>query len=130
MQVPVFFLPQFCKSKSLRHLSTFSTKWSGWDREHSFWVQTHVSVCEPAHPTLGQSHKVHRQQKNEVCECHQQVVNQVHCESFTLRKKRKGPEVHFRESHWGKPERLLFPSNSLIIPYRCLLQLPSDNFSL
>ena len=26
----------FWKSKALRHLGTFSTKWSGWDREHSF----------------------------------------------------------------------------------------------
>ena len=108
MQVPVFFLPQFCKSKAPRHLSTFSTKWSGWDRQHSFWVQTHISVCQPTLPTLGQSHKVHRQQKNEVCGCHQQVVNQVHCEWFTQRKNRNGQAVHLLKGRTETAKQFIY----------------------
>ena len=39
-------------------------------------AESHISLLV----TLAQSHKVHCQQKSEMWECNQQVVNHVHCE--------------------------------------------------
>ena len=82
-------------AKALSHLSMFSTKWSGWDWEHSLWGQNHA--CEQTLVTLAQSHKVYCPQKSEVWEYHQQVVDQVHCEqmqSFSQSKNRKSASSH------------------------------------
>ena len=68
------------KSKALSHLSTFSTKWSGLDREHSVWGQNHISVCEPTIATLAQSHKIHCKKRVRCRSAIRGCVNQVHCE--------------------------------------------------
>ena len=70
-----FTVMQLCRSKVLSHLRTFSTRWSGWDRDHSF--------CEPTLPTLSSRH----------CE---------EVQSFFQRKNINGQEVHTQECHWEK----------------------------